>query len=329
MPLKSFRKRTIKKPRYALKKFSKKLSFANKCQAIRKSKKSPLKSIKVKSDGICVTYNSISNKIDNFQKSLARKYNLGSKNVSQQVYCQKMTTPGNSLQYAFGFSLFDGLTTGSMATALVVASLSPGNNGNVVNTARTFWTKLTSEYLMTNSSNGVAFVDIYTFKTKDDGSNSPLQLWNSAIQDETQQTSINYTTYYGVSPLDSTCEINSYFTCKQITHITLLPGQVHRFMHTIHKNLPMENIRIKDSQYMRGWSEYDLFVLRGAPCTASTNSLIAAELVNLDVIQTEKYEFKYIVDQNCNYGYSIPTAFGTIGNIYNQGSGASVASTVI
>nr|WAE42404.1 MAG: capsid protein [Cressdnaviricota sp.] len=328
MALKTFRRRTIKKPKYALKKFSKKLSFVNKSKAIRRGK-TPLKSIRVKSDGVVVTYNSVSNKIDNFQKKMAKKYSLGSKNISNQVTPAKQTTPGNTLQQCFGFSLFDGLTSGSMATALTIATLSPGNNGNVVNTARTFWTKCTCEYLMTNSSNGVAFIDVYTFKTKDDGSNSPLQLWNTAIQDESQQTSINYTTYYGVSPLDSTCEINSYFTCKQITHITLLPGQVHRMEHTIHKNMPITNVRIKDSQYIKGWTEYDLFVLRGAPCTASTSSLIAAELVNLDIIQTEKYEFKYINDVNCNYGYSISGGFGTIGNIYNQGSGASVSSVVI
>ena len=182
-----------------------------------------LKSIRVKNTGLSTTFHSIKNVSipKGSYKQLIDRYKAGAKNIYNLNQNCVVSLTASTQQYA---QLFIG-SIQYLKNSLVAAGIYPTSIGSVVNTARTLFTKIRCEYVMTNSSNAPCLLDLYHMQCKHDTVEDPATLWNYGFKDQTAQTAIDYTKYYGTNPLDSV-GVTTYWRCRDIVHITLNPGQV-------------------------------------------------------------------------------------------------------
>jgi len=285
--------------------------------------------IKVKSDGITTTMDHTFNRNNALQKKLSARYWAGARNISMNYVTQQLgVTPGNQNYTSFQiFSIAD------MKTALTTAGQQPGSSvGNQYNTARSFWTDCNVVYSMTNSSNGNMEVDIYHYICKESTTSSVATLFKNGVYDESSQIAQDLTINWGVTPLDSDA-VGQYYKLKKITALMLTPGQSHIQKVTIHKNMPLSNELLTASEqgdlYLRGWSESVVFVARGMPVSSTTAGVVTSNTAFLNIISTERYQFKYITDNKVNFAYTSDTIGQVAGNVYNQGSGAASLNNAI
>ena len=180
---------------------------------------------------------------------------------------------------------------------------------------------------MTNSSNAPCLLDLYHMQCKHDTVEDPATLWNYGFKDQSAQTAIDYTKYYGTNPLDSV-GVTTYWRCRDIVHITLNPGQVHVERFDLDINYAMSNYLLNANEqsdlYMKDITRTVLFVAKGSPAD-NAGGVIATTPTNIIIVGTQRIEFKYIQDEDTNYSYGTlgNTLSGTVPIAYNQGSGAS------
>nr|WAE42430.1 MAG: capsid protein [Cressdnaviricota sp.] len=293
-----------------------------------RNKKTGIVSIRVKSDGVSSTFDHTYNIPNAFMKKMMARYAPAQKIVNQQESPSQLVVTHGLQTYA-GYGLF---TTTDMQRLLGAAGLAATTGtGAVQNTAIYYFEKALSELSMTNSSNAPCEVTIYQFKCKRDSTQSPIQLWAQGLYDATSQSVINYATYYNNSPLDSVA-LNAYFKCFKIIHIAIQPGQNHVHRYTRHCCCPINTEVLNNTNnitYLKGFTVYDIIVVKGAPMSATTSSDVTSTQLNLNIIQSETTTWKYLQYQLTQYSYSNPSGFGTASNIYNQGSGASAAQASV
>ena len=288
-----------------------------------------LSAIRVKTDGITTTFNSDVNAITPFMRSMGKRYLSGAKNVFKNMLTAQIYVPINQQNY-YSFSSYNVL---DLKAALSSVSQQPGSLGSNYNTARSFWGTYRSDITMTNSSNGNQQIAMYVFDVKADTSQSVTNLFQNGMKDETGQTSIDYSLYFGSNPLDSQA-VSQFYKCRKIVNIILNPGQSHIQRITHHKNMPLNNELIDNANqsdvYLKGWTRVWFFLVRGLPATSTTTSgQIGTNITTLDIIQTESYDFKYITDNRTNYTYNLASVLATATNVYNQGSGGTSISAGI
>jgi len=192
----------------------------------------------------------------------------------------------------------------------------------------------TSLISIVNSTNSFNSYELYHLKCKKDSNQNPAQLWAQGFNDETNQTATNYTQFYGALPLDSVL-LTTFFTCKRIVEFTLPPGGTHQQRWSIHKHCPLNNEMMNtastDTNFAH-WTEYIMVVAKGCPISSTTagvdNGNATTSVVQSNCVQTERYSWKYISDYDSNYKYS-NASLGLTGNIFNIGSGGSVANAVV
>lgn len=291
-----------------------------------------LKSIRVKNSGLTSTFHKYYKSNNSIiAKKMLAKYKNGARNIqniNQNAVLALTQNKQALVQMLFG-------RVADFKSALVAVGLGTGSVGSVGNTARSFFTKVTGEYYMTNSSNAPVFMDIYKFICKHDCSDDPNMLFVNGLKDETAQTAIDYSVNYGVSPLDSVA-LNTFWRCEEITHCYLNPGQSHVERFDVHFNYSMQNEFLTSSNqldlYLKGLTHCYLVLARGSPASSSVSPLttISTTASNIIIAGNQRLEFKYILDEDTNYIYSQQgqTITGTA-VIYNQGSGASGTNTAI
>lgn len=203
-------------------------------------------------------------------------------------------------------------------------------NGNLVNTSKFLIDSVQAEYAMTNSSNGNVTVDIYSFKAKRDGTQSVNSIWYSNLRDASAQTIVDYTQLWGVSPFTAP-GIFDFWNLQKIYHVNLGPGQshVHRELYNVGKEFDNQIMELSGSTIFKDMTHNVFFLVRGMPQTANTGSNVTTQVANLDVILSETFKWKYIADNDTNFGFNIVSALGAATNIYNQGSGAAVVNAAI
>lgn len=315
------RPRTYAKKVYAKKSFGKK-SFGKKNLHLAKH-------VRIKNNGINATYCKWVVPKNKWMHDMQKRYFAGSKNIYQLLVPLPIGV-ATSTQSFTSFNIF-----GTALMNLALASINQGaanSTGNVTNTSRSYFERCDNELVMTNSSNGQLFVDIYVYRCKRDTANLPGTLWQVGMKDESNQGTTDYTAAWGVTPLN--CDaVNQYWELKNVYYNTLNPGQTHTQVFERHLCTPIDNEMLntvlQSDTNLEGKTHGVIVVVRGMVETASTASFIATDACKLNAILNTTTTFKYISDNTCNYTYSISSAFGTAGSIYNQGSGATVTAVGI
>jgi len=282
--------------------------------------------IRVKNDGINATYDHFFNKKNAFMTKMSKTYAAATPIIYEHV------SP-TQLQVLSGVQAYTSFTHYSVADLQNISYVA-GNttlaSPTINNTARIFNMRCIAEYRMTNSSNSQCNVDCYMFRVKRDSDYSLISLWTTGLADMYGATTPNPTAY-GMNPLDVQA-VKSFFTCVRKTSVTLQPGQSHTQRYTKHKYCPINNEELtsynQNAVYMKNWTEVVLFVAYGQPMSASTSTLVTTTNANIDIIQTETYEFKKVQNNTSNFVYSA-TGFGTASLVYNQGSGAATVPVLI
>lgn len=263
---------------------------------------------------------------------MSSKYWVGAKNILNQIIPFQLSV-GNgaaSSQANTTFQLYS--VSDLVSISQSVTGIGPGGTPSLSNTNRIYHHKCDGELSFTNSSNAQVFVDIYVLQCKRATFTNPIYLWTNGFYDETQSTAVDYSTYYGSSPLDSVA-LTTYFACKAIYKTELQPGQchVHKFNH--HFECPVNNELLQGNNqsdaYLNKQSYVFLIVAKGIPVSATAAGGVLPSQANIDFIMTKRYSFKYITDQNTNYKYTSVSSFGTTPIVYNQGSGATVSQVAI
>lgn len=325
-PTKTYKKTSTKKPQTTVKTVSYKKRYTTAKRDFNR-----LQSIKVKSDGLTSTFDvgRIGSYKSPFAKKMRERYASGVGNIITRFTPQQVQLNAN-VQALFAYSLF-ALADLSYIQSNLATPLT--GIGNVSNTSVTFYEKANSSLYLTNSSNGPIFIDIYMFIAKHDSILTPIQAWIDGMKDMSNQTSTDYTLQYGVGPLDCPM-VTQLYRCKRITHIELNAGQVHQQNYTYQKNCPLNNSRLYSAANgsfvsIGGWTTYFIGVCRGSPMSASNQSDVATTTSNIDIIFTESYVAKQIKDSTANYLFNAPNSLGSASQLFNIGSGAAAATTVI
>jgi len=297
----------------------------------RKKRASAIR-LKLKVDNANTTYDSIYNRITPFMKKMKSRYFVGAKNIYNNV-AQKQILQTNAGYQAVAY--FSAFTYADLASALNTIGAAPTlTTGSLQNTTRSYWETYTSLITISNSTNFFNTYELYHFKCKKDCNQNPAQLWAQGFNDETNQTATNYTQFYGALPLDSVL-LTTFYYCKRIVEFTLPPGGIHQQRWSIQKHCPLNNEAMNtastDTNFAH-WTEYILVVAKGCPMSSTTsgvdNGNTTSSLVQTNCLQTERYNWKYIADYDTNYKYS-NASLGLTGNVFNIGSGGSVANVVV
>lgn len=265
---------------------------------------------------------------------MKKRYWVGQKNIWQENTPMKFNWAlGLSSNQAIGSFVVAGRS--DLVTALANTGVATfGSAGSRTNTSRFYFNVCHMEVLLTNNSNVPAVMDIYVFKNIHDTTQGVVTCWTNGIKDQTNQAGTDYTPVSGSSPLDAQL-VSCYHQIKAIYHITLAPGQTHthRVDHHICRCLPGEMLANDGPQnnYISGLSYTWLFVARGMPCSTADGSAGASLTPGIiDGSLTQKYEFKYVSDNDINMAYTTNGSYGGTGSaIYNQGSGATAAPSGI
>lgn len=302
----------------------------------RKLYRSKLNSIKVKNMGITSTFHQLkwggSLSKTPKMKQIINRYKAGARNIyniQSNGFLALSMNQQNVTQLVIG-------SVQQFKDCLNSVGIGPGGTGSVLNTARSLFTKLRGEYCFTNSSNAPCFADIYHFVCKRDCFLDPNSLVINGFKDETAQTVVNYATKWGVSPLDCV-SLNTYWKCKDIVHVELMPGQTHVEKLVFDLNFQCNNELLNSANqadlYLGGYSHVFLIIARGTPSNivSGAGSQISTTQANIIIAGNFRYEFKYIQDEETNFSWTSagPGLTGTTANVYNPGTGTSIANVVI
>ena len=311
---------------------SKAVPFRRRPRYYRKriAKKSGLKLIRVKNDGINATYSSTNTGMTKFKYAMRKKYWIGTKNIWEKLIAYPMVVlAGTTAQQAYyAVPIFDYSNLQLMLTTVASTEIpiNPTSVGNLQNTTRFYLNKAILEHTLTNNSNTPVIVDVYKFIAKRDTALTPQTCWFQGLDDETNQTAINYANTWGVSPLSSV-KLSTFYKTTSITKMVIQPGQMHVHKTDYHICRPMNTEILcdnADTLFYRGITQFIMFVARGSGGITSTISSVENTApVSLSVITRQVYDFKYIFDAQTNYTSAL-TGWDNTGArplLYNQGDG--------
>lgn len=290
--------------------------------------------IRIRESSLVVSYSKWYKKPSPLGIKIRKQYWAGQKNIWHNDSLGKLVGQiGNSNnQQSFQVNSFSATDMINAISNLGIGSF--GAAGSRANTARYFMNKVTNQITLTNSTNAPTAVDIYVFKVKRDTTVTFHTQWTRYLEDQGNSSGTDYTFYSGIKPTDC-AGLMSYYETKAVYHLTLGPGQNHTHMQDHHLCMPIcGELLASDgpgSIYLKGYTYVTYVIANGFPITTSDGAVFVANspyAICWNVRQ--KYEVKYITDNDINEVWTYNTSYGTTGaSSYNQGSGAAATTTGI